>query len=110
MAISSDLIRGHIDTIIMARLMKGDTYGYEINKELRTRTNGAFEIKEATLYSAFRRLESSDYISSYWGPNEGGARRRYYYLTDLGRLECSAQLSAWCETRSLLDRLLQTED
>ena len=36
MTFSSDLIRGHIDTIIMARLLKGDTYGYEINKELGT--------------------------------------------------------------------------
>ncbi len=110
MAISSDLIRGHIDTIIMARLLKGDTYGYEINKELRLRTNGRFEIKEATLYSAFRRLETSEYITSYWGANEGGARRRYYHLTNIGRAECKKCLKEWLETRSLLDLLLTTEE
>jgi DNA-binding PadR family transcriptional regulator len=110
MPISSDLIRGHIDTIIMARLKSGDTYGYEINRELRERTGGSFEIKEATLYSAFRRLESSGMISSYWGPNEGGARRRYYTLTNRGRSECARQLEEWLETRTLLDCLLETED
>lgn len=110
MSVSSDLIRGHIDTIIMARLMKGDTYGYEINKELRLRTNGAFEIKEATLYTAFRRLEASEYITSYWGPNEGGARRRYYHLTNIGRIECKSRLKEWLETKSLLDLLLTTEE
>ena len=110
MSVSSDLIRGHIDTIIMARLLKGDTYGYEINKELRLRTNGRFEIKEATLYTAFRRLEESRFISSYWGPNEGGARRRYYHLTNCGRAECGKRLKEWQETKSLLDLLLTTED
>ncbi len=110
MSVSSDLIRGHIDTIIMARLLKGDTYGYEINKELRLRTNGMFEIKEATLYTAFRRLEESGYIDSYWGPNEGGARRRYYHLTDTGCAECNKRLKEWTETKSLLDLLLTTEE
>lgn len=110
MPISSDLIRGHIDTIIMARLKKGDTYGYEINKELRNRTNGRFEIKEATLYTAFRRLESACLIDSYWGPNEGGARRRYYTLTARGRYEYERQCKDWLETRNMLDQLLNTEE
>lgn len=110
MPISSDLIRGHIDTIIMARLKKGDTYGYEINKELRTRTDGRFEIKEATLYTAFRRLEEARLISSYWGPNEGGARRRYYRLTKMGLSEFDRQFKDWQETRNVLDQLLDTED
>lgn len=110
MPISSDLIRGHIDTIIMARLKKGDTYGYEINKELRTRTDGRFEIKEATLYTAFRRFEEARLISSYWGPNEGGARRRYYTLTARGRYEYDCHLRDWQETRNVLDQLFDTED
>ena len=110
MAISSDLIRGYIEMIIMARLMKGDTYGYEINKELRIRTNGTFEIKEATLYSAFRRLETEGLIRSYWGPNETGARRRFCSLSEDGRKAFRAQLEEWRETRALLDLLLEQEE
>ena len=60
MSITSDLIRGHTETIILARLVGGDNYGYEINKSIQQRTGGEYELKEATLYTAFRRLEQ------YW--------------------------------------------
>ena len=85
MSIASDLIRGHTDTIILARLMDGDNYGYEINKSIHQMTGGKYELKEATLYTAFRRLEQAGCISSYWGDELTGARRRYYRITDSGR-------------------------
>ncbi|HIS60396.1 MAG TPA: helix-turn-helix transcriptional regulator, partial [Candidatus Faecousia faecipullorum] len=56
MSIAGDLIRGHTDAIILARLMRGDSYGYEINKMISTLSLGRFELKEATLYTAFKRL------------------------------------------------------
>ena len=67
MSIASDLIRGHTDTIILSQLMAGDSYGYQINKNIQEKTNQEYELKEATLYSAFRRLEQAGYICSYWG-------------------------------------------
>ena len=67
MSITSDLLRGHTDTIILKQLLKSDSYGYEINKSIQERTRGRYELKEATLYSAFRRLEETGLISSYWG-------------------------------------------
>ena len=109
MPISSDIIRGHIDTIILAQLMRGDSYGYEINKTVRRSSGDRFELKEATLYSAFRRLEEDGWIASYWGENEGGARRRYYRITSKGQSECIRQLIAWQETKDILDLLLLPE-
>ncbi len=55
MSIAGDLIRGHTDAIILARLLKGDSYGYEINKIISSLSGGRFELKEAPLYTAFRR-------------------------------------------------------
>ena len=52
MPISADILRGHTDTIILAQLMKKDSYGYEINKSIQVKTNGAYGFKEATLYTA----------------------------------------------------------
>lgn len=57
MSIASDMIRGHTDTIILAHLMSGDSYGYKINRSISEKTGGQYELKEATLYTAFRRLE-----------------------------------------------------
>ena len=61
MYIAGDLIRGHTETIILARLMQRDSYGYEINKTVRELSGGRYELKEATLYTAFKRLEELGY-------------------------------------------------
>lgn len=59
MSITSDILRGHTETIILSLLLKQDSYGYKINKEILARTDRRYELKEATLYSAFKRLEQA---------------------------------------------------
>jgi len=108
MSIASDLIRGHTDTIILARLMCGDNYGYEINKSIQQRTGGKYEMKEATLYTAFRRLEEAGCISSYWGDEQTGARRRYYSITDIGRETYEGLISEWMAARTMIEKLIET--
>ena len=62
MSIAADLIRGHTETIILSQLLLHDSYGYEINKAIRRISDGKYELKEATLYTAFRRLEETGLI------------------------------------------------
>ena len=93
MGLSADLLRGYTDTIILSHLRPGPSYGYRI--------------KEATLYSAFRRLEGSGLIRSFWGDEQTGARRRYYALTPLGEEKLQSDLANWDATRKLIDQLLQ---
>jgi len=109
MSITSDLIRGHTDTIILARLMGGDNYGYEINKAIQLKTNGKYELKEATLYSAFRRLEEAGCIESYWGDETTGARRRYYRITEIGRETYHNLRKEWKIAKELIDHLIELE-
>ena len=85
MTIRADVLRGHTDAVILAQLMRRDSYGYEINKTIESLSGGAFVLKEATLYTAFRRLEDSGLIVSYWGDEAVGARRKYYKITQQGR-------------------------
>jgi len=110
MSIASDLIRGHTETIILARLMGADNYGYEINKSIQQKTGGKYELKEATLYTAFRRLEQAGCISSYWGDEQTGARRRYYSITDAGRDMYRNLISEWLTARAMIDKLIETEE
>ena len=84
MALSADLLRGYTDTIILKQLSNSDSYGYRISKAVAEQSGGGLELKEATLYTAFRRLEAAGCIRSYWGDEQSGARRRYYSLTDVG--------------------------
>jgi len=79
------MLRGHTETIILSHLLNQDSYGYQINKDIMEKTNHTYELKEATLYSAFRRLEQGPLIRSYWGDEGVGARRRYYAITAEGK-------------------------
>lgn len=110
MSIAGDLIRGHTDAIILARLLRGDSYGYEINKVISTLSSGRFELKEATLYTVFKRLEETGCITSYWGSSGAGARRRYYAITQTGRRTCQKLLEEWQETKEIMDKLLEVEE
>ena len=106
MLIMSDIIRGYTDTIILSQLIKKDSYGYEINKAIENITQGSYELKEATLYTTFRRLEIAGYIVSYWGDEAIGARRKYYAITDAGRQLFEENVSDWQKAKVMIDQLL----
>ena len=76
--INSDIIRGHLESVILKLIIEQDRYGYEIASCIKERTNQTFVIKEATLYSIVSRLESRDLIESYIGEKTHGKKRRYY--------------------------------
>ncbi len=109
MSIASDLIRGHTETIILSNLLQHDSYGYQINKAIQQKTSGQYELKEATLYTAFRRLEEAGCITSYWGDESSGARRRYYAITTRGRLTFARLKAEWDTAKELIDALIAEE-
>lgn len=106
MALSADILRGYTDTILLRCLADGDSYGYQMIKQITLLSGGALQLKEPTLYTAFRRLTQDGLIDSYWGDEMSGARRRYYRLTEKGRMRLLIDQQAWLETRSVLDTLL----
>lgn len=55
--ISSDVIRGYNDIMILCLLLDGDSNGYEISKRINEITEEKYKMKETTLYSAFTSLE-----------------------------------------------------
>ena len=104
---SSDLLRGHTDTVVLSVLLKGDNYGYEIHKHIIDRLGGLYELKEATLYSSYKRLESEGYIASYWGDETLGGRRKYYRITDSGVELFKQNKDDWLKTQTILNKLLE---
>ena len=110
MAMASDILRGYTDTILLCRLSFRDSYGYEISKIITAKSGGALEMKEATLYTAFRRMESTGLIESYWGDEQSGARRRYYRITDKGMEKAREDLKTWEQTKALMAELLILDD
>ena len=107
MALTADLLRGYTDAIILRQLARGDSYGYQINKNVTFLSDGAFEMKEATLYTAFRRLEASGFIRSYWGDEMSGARRRYYAITPNGSVAYERMMQEWRDASTLIEKLIR---
>ena len=105
MNITSDMIYGYTDGIILRCLMDGDSYGYHINNSISQKSDGQYELKDATLYTTFRRLEKQGYVTSYWGEESAGARRRYYSITEDGKRYFMRRVQEWNTMKQLLDTL-----
>lgn len=111
-SISADLIRGHINTIILRSLYERDKYGYEIMNDIGQKSHGQYELKQPTLYSALKRLENQGYIKAYWKTDEvtSGGRRKYFTLTDAGREMTEKNQAEWEYSRSIIDSLISTKE
>jgi PadR family transcriptional regulator PadR len=103
MVLNSDVIRGHLDAIVLRLIYEKDCYGFELFKEIRTRTNDQFQIKEATLYAVFQRLEKKELIESYVGDVSYGGQRRYYRITKLGKAFLKEEIEEWKITKAIID-------
>jgi len=101
--ISSDVLRGYNDTIILSVLKDADSYGYEISKEISRRSGGVYAIKETTLYSAFNRLEKNGFVRTYYGDETFGKRRTYLSITDTGSAYYREKCAEWEITKELVD-------
>ncbi len=107
-SISSDLIRGHINTIILRALYERDKYGYEIMNDIEQKSHGQYSLKQPTLYSALKRLETQGYIKAYWKTDEvsSGGRRKYFTLTESGKEITEKNLAEWEYSRTIIDSLI----
>ena len=104
--VTSDLLRGNTDTMILRLLTESDRYGYEIVKLIAERSDGEYELKEATMYSSVRRLEADGDITWYWGDESQGGRRKYFRITEKGRATYARNKSNWEYAKRVLDTLL----
>ena len=109
MEISSDVIRGYNDTIILSLLLDSPSYGYEISKRSRDMTDDCYIIKETTLYSAFTRMEKNGYLESFPGYADNGKRRTYYRITEKGHQYYSEKCSEWELTKRVIEHFIRKD-
>lgn len=107
--ISSDVIRGYNDTIILFILLDEPSYGYEISKKIRALSEDKYIIKETTLYSAFTRMEKNGFIESYSQVSENGKKRTYYKITELGKSYYNEKCEEWHLTKEVIDKFIRGE-
>lgn len=107
--ISSDVIRGYNDTIILYLLLDGPSYGYEISRRIKELSNEKYIIKETTLYSAFTRLEKNGCIASFYGSETNGKRRTYYEITQEGKKYYREKCEEWELTKEVVEKFIRRD-
>ncbi|MGQ8873326.1 PadR family transcriptional regulator [Paenibacillus sp. TSA_86.1] len=105
--ISSDVIRGYNDTLILYMLLEGESYGYEISKNIRQLTDEKYVMKETTLYSAFTRLEKNGYIESFYQDESLSKRRTYYRITAAGLDYYREKCEEWKVTQEVVNLFIR---
>jgi PadR family transcriptional regulator, regulatory protein PadR len=90
-----EMLKGHLDMIVLAALVGGPAHGYGIIQEIKRRSGGAFDLPEGTIYPTLHRLEKAGYLASHWTTAESGRKRRVYKITRRGERALSDHRALW---------------
>ena len=94
-ALRKQMLDGNVETLLLAILEAGPSYGYAIVRELNERSEGILRLGEGTIYPVLYRLEEKKLISAKWHLAENGRERKYYRLTAKGRKALSTNCQQW---------------
>jgi transcriptional regulator len=101
-----EMLKGHLDMIVLAALAAGPAHGYAVIEEVKRRSGQRFDLPEGTVYPVLHRLEQAGLLVSRWVTAESGRRRRIYALTKRGGSELAGQREVWEQFSAAIDGLL----
>jgi PadR family transcriptional regulator PadR len=102
----ADVLRGHLDALLLAVLDGRKLHGYAIIEALQVRTDGVLDLPTGTVYPALRRLERAGYLDSEWDV-VSGRKRRTYKLTRAGQKSLAAERTEWREFTAVIGGVLE---
>ena len=95
MTLSKDLVAASAEPLILSVLLKGDSYGYAIIKDIHSISSGRIQWTDGMLYPVLHRLEKKGVIESYWGASDNGRKRKYYKIVREGNARLKEVLEEW---------------
>jgi PadR family transcriptional regulator len=104
---TTQLLKGVLDTAVLAVLRRGSTYGYDLVRQLRDA--GFDDVGDASVYGTLRRLFSGGYLTSEIVPSDEGPARRYYGLNKAGRDMLDSATKTWSHFSLVMTDLLSEE-
>lgn len=102
MQIGKELVAASATPLVLTILAEGESYGYAILKRIRELSDGELSWTDGMLYPLLHRLQRLGYVTPEWRSADGGRRRKYYALTDEGRVALAEHQRQWATvTRAL---------
>jgi DNA-binding PadR family transcriptional regulator len=105
MKADAQVLKGHLDVLLLAALEDGPRHGYGVRETLREGSGGRFDLPTGTVYPALHRLEAAGLITGSWSEVDG-RRRRSYRLTAAGRRKLHTDRDNWREFSAAITTLL----
>jgi PadR family transcriptional regulator PadR len=102
----AEMLKGHLDAIVLAALEAGPAHGYAVIEAIKKRSASTFDLPEGTIYPALHRLEQAGWLASTWTTPPGGRRRRVYSLTKTGAAALADRRRAWGRFAEAVDASL----
>ncbi len=106
LGMEAEMLKGHLDAIVLAALEAGPAHGYAIIETIKTASSGTFDLPEGTVYPALHRLEQAGLLASAWMTPPGGRKRRVYSLTKAGSSALGERRTAWRRFSGAVDTML----
>ena len=106
--LSSELLPGTLDLLILKTLLRGPMHGYGIAQFIQQTSEDVLQVGEGSLYPALQRLLLTDWVRAEWGASENNRRARYYQLTPAGRKQLAAERRGFERTIAAIQKILET--
>ena len=107
--LSKDLVAASAKPLILSILSRGESYGYQIIKEVKHLSGGTIQWTDGMLYPVLHRLEEQGLIESYWHIPDEGRKRKYYRINKDGHAALSGEKQQWLTVHKTLSKLWKDE-
>ena len=101
--VAKELVAASTKPLVLGVLSNGESYGYEIIRQIRDRSGGQLEWSEGMLYPVLHRMEKEKLIVSSWKVGENGRKRKYYRISASGKRSMAVERKQWLAVHNTLD-------
>ena len=105
MEVAKDLVAASATPLVLSLLSRGESYGYEIIKQIKDLSGGEINWSDGMLYPVLHRLERQDLVKARWAKADSGRKRKYYRLTAKGKKSIGREQKQWRVVVSALEKL-----
>lgn len=99
---------GNVETIILAELVEGPSYGYALVRAINARHAGLLALGEGTVYPVLHRMEEKGLLVAEVRRMESGRDRKYYRMSTAGKKVLQENLCQWSTLAEVMNRIQET--
>src|SRR3954468_24385366 len=106
-SISSELLPGTLEMLILKTLTRGQAHGYAVARHLEQVSADVLQVGESSLYPALQRLLVNGWVTAEWGETDSGRRARFYRITSAGRKRLAAESAGFDRLIGAITTIMQ---